>query len=637
VSKKLRQTQLVRYSYDQKVKIIEDYLQSKLSVKEYCKTSGVSSGSIHRWLKQFNEQSNYIHRRFSPEQRKETIEAFRKSGMTQRDFAKTWGIDSKTLCQWNKVYKDSGPQGLVSGQIYPSRNEPRKRGRKPSPQKLKDKIVEVKKSLPEYGLKKLRDVLSRFEGISIAPNTIKKILVENDLYEPPHVPPKKDVKPHVKRFERANPMQLWQSDITSFVLKRTGQRVYLVVFKDDHSRYVVSWSLALQQTGSFVIECLLDGVQKYGLPQEVLTDQGRQYFSWRGKSEFQKVLAREGIEHVVARSHHPQTLGKCERLWKTIGIEFWERAKPQDLDEARERLSHYFNHYNHFRPHQGIEGMTPADRFFGIQDELRTVIEETMSENELRVALDQNPRRPLYFVGQIGEQKLTMHGERGEIVINTPDGETKRMDYDEFGRSTTEDTSAGEDGWEAQERSTQRKFFDSEDASAGESIMGERNDRREAESALASDHDYGILDGDNNEDRGIKETWSDDTSSMADGSDGPRWNVRGSSQTTKEDGDDRQRERSERAQEENQGTRENYRNSESIDCDSTLPSWRGDVRRDESIELRAEGREGTTRPRDLGEKEGSKTWQEAKERASLDTLNQLKEKWRNALLKKDES
>jgi transposase InsO family protein/transposase-like protein len=339
MNKEIKNSKVMRYSYEQKVKIVEDYLQSKLTVQKYSKISGVSQGSLHRWLSQFNERSNYVHRRFSPEQRKETIEAFKKSGLTQKDFAKTWGIDSKTLGQWNKIYKSEGPKGLMDGVIYPTKETPEKRGRKGTPQMLKEKVIEVKKRLPDYGLKKLRDVLSRFEGISIAPNTIKKVLVENDLYVAPEVPPKKDVKQHITRFERATPMQLWQSDITSFVLKRTGQRVYLVVFKDDHSRYVVSWSLALQQTGNFVIECLLDGVQKYGLPQEVLTDQGRQYFSWRGKSEFQKVLAREGIEHVVARSHHPQTLGKCERLWKTIGIEFWERAKPQNLDEVRGTIS----------------------------------------------------------------------------------------------------------------------------------------------------------------------------------------------------------------------------------------------------------------------------------------------------------
>jgi hypothetical protein len=44
------------------------------------------------------------------------------------------------------------------------------------------------------------------------------------------------------------------------------------------------------------MEALLEGVQRFGKPEEVLTDQGRQYFTWRGKGEFQKLLDREGIQ-----------------------------------------------------------------------------------------------------------------------------------------------------------------------------------------------------------------------------------------------------------------------------------------------------------------------------------------------------
>src|SRR5204862_5208447 len=104
--------------------------------------------------------------------------------------------------------------------------------------------------------------------------------------------------------------------------------------------------------------------QKYGKPREVLTDQGRQYFAWRGKSAFQKLLVKQGIEHAVARSHHPQTLGKCERLWQSVAEELWDRVHPQELEEARARLKHYFAFYNFFRPHQGIDGGIPAERFF---------------------------------------------------------------------------------------------------------------------------------------------------------------------------------------------------------------------------------------------------------------------------------
>jgi len=195
--------------------------------------------------------------------------------------------------------------------------------------------------------------------------------------------------------------------------------VYLVAFVDDFSRFIVSFGLSTQQRAELVIEALMDGVSRFGKPKEVLSDQGRQYFAWRGKSEFQKVLLREGIQHVVARAHHPETLGKCERLWETIGREFWERAKPQDLSDARERLAHFVAHYNFFRPHQGIGGLVPADRFFGAQEALRRAHEERLSACELDEAVREAPRKGVYLFGQIGDEQVALSGERCEAEDRT--------------------------------------------------------------------------------------------------------------------------------------------------------------------------------------------------------------------------
>ena len=47
----------------------------------------------------------------------------------------------------------------------------------------------------------------------------------------------------------------------------------------------------------------------------------------------------------------------------------------------------WIQYYNHKRPHQGIEGLCPADRFFEIQNELRKTIEAGIKENLLELAL----------------------------------------------------------------------------------------------------------------------------------------------------------------------------------------------------------------------------------------------------------
>ena len=98
--------------------------------------------------------------------------------------------------------------------------------------------------------------------------------------------------------------------------------------------------------------------------QEILTDNGTQYVTWRGKSQFTKELEKRGIKQIVATPQRPQTLGKIERFWGTLWRECVESAVFLDLDDARRRIGLFIDHYNFQRPHSGIDGLVPADRFF---------------------------------------------------------------------------------------------------------------------------------------------------------------------------------------------------------------------------------------------------------------------------------
>jgi transposase InsO family protein len=361
---------------------------------------------------------------WQPDQRRQAVEAFHKSSMNIEDFARVWGVGERSLSIWLKQYEREGPKGLER-KHYKHTGRPRRPG-------MREEIAEVQRKYPDFGLRKVRDFLARFHGVRVSAGSVRNTLQERGIDTSRPRKRRRKIQPP-RRFERAKAGELWQTDITSFVLTRHSQRVYLTVFLDDYSRYVVSWGIYLHQKQDIVIETLLSGVERFGKPKEVLTDQGRQYFAWRGKSDFQKLLIREGIQHVVARTHHPQTVGKTERFWATVGEEFWERIQPQDLTEAKERFGHFVAHYNHFRPHQGIDGMVPADRFFGVENQVRAAMEKTMDHNELLVALGEKARKPVFLVGQIGDQQVSMHGERGRLIFQTQDGNLQEMDLEGLG------------------------------------------------------------------------------------------------------------------------------------------------------------------------------------------------------------
>jgi hypothetical protein len=107
------------------------------------------------------------------------------------------------------------------------------------------------------------------------------------------------------------------------------------------------------------------------VPKGVLTDRGRQYTNWRGTTRFERELGKDRVKHIKSQAHHPMTLGKIERFWKTVYEEFLVRAQFGSFEEAQERVRHWVQYYNHRRPHQGIGGLYPADRYFEIQGELR--------------------------------------------------------------------------------------------------------------------------------------------------------------------------------------------------------------------------------------------------------------------------
>jgi len=63
------------------------------------------------------------------------------------------------------------------------------------------------------------------------------------------------------------------------------------------------------------------------VPKEMLSDQGRQFSSWRGTTRFEAELRKDRVHHIKSQPHHPMTLGKVERFWKTIWEEFLGRAQ----------------------------------------------------------------------------------------------------------------------------------------------------------------------------------------------------------------------------------------------------------------------------------------------------------------------
>ena len=368
--------------------------------------------------------------------------------------SKEVGASKSVIGRWVKAYQERGEAGLRT------RSVSRGSGQKlPGP--VREKIVEIKKREPLFGVKRISHLLKRAFFLSASPETVRRTLKEESLI----VPSKKKPRHNISRprfFERSRPNQLWQADIFTFRLG--GRNAYLIGFIDDYSRYVVGLGLYRSPTADQVLEVYRRGVGEYGVPKEMLTDQGRQYTSWRGTTRFERELGKDRVKHIKSQPHHPMTIGKMERFWKTIYEEFLLRAQFGSFEEAQERIRQWVQYYNHKRPHQGIGGLCPADRYFEIQGELRKTIERGVAENVLEMALRGKPREPFYMVGRMEGQSVVLRAEKGKLRLMVDDeegGGTQEMVYELAAQ-------AGERGERGEEDGKRREAESGEARAGGE-------------------------------------------------------------------------------------------------------------------------------------------------------------------------
>ncbi len=342
----------------------------------------------------------------------------REAGLSSVELSEMLGTSPTTIENWLRMYRERGTEGLLGKASNPGTRKLHKA--------LEERIAEYRREHPEAGVRRIRDELRREDALEVSAETVRRVVNDADLGNPS--PKSRRRPPQIRRFERELPNAMWQIDIFSFDLKRM-YKVYLVGMIDDHSRYIVGHGLFRQQKSEAVMEVVKGAIGQWGAPRELLSDNGRQFASWRGKTEFQKTLTRQGIQHVRSAPHHPMTLGKIERFWRTIWEEFLEDASFASFADARQRLDHWIAYYNHQRPHQGINGACPADRFYGVAGDVEEALKHGCRENSLRLALGQETRPPLYLLGKLGntDVRVTRKGDDIEVKVGDAVHELIRM------------------------------------------------------------------------------------------------------------------------------------------------------------------------------------------------------------------
>nr|WP_246203746.1 integrase core domain-containing protein [Streptomyces tailanensis] len=210
--------------------------------------------------------------------------------------------------------------------------------------------------------------------------TVYRILVRHGLVEPGV---RRRKRSDYKRWQRDRPMQLWQMDIVGGVMlvdPLTGEltEAKIVTGVDDHSRYCVIASVVERATGRAVCSAFAQALQMFGVPEEVLTDNGKQFtdrFGHGGEVLFDRICRENGIAHRLTQPASPTTTGKVERFHQTLRRELLDDCGAfESIGAAQAALDVWVEEYNSVRPHQALEMQSPGDRFTPVPESERDVL-----------------------------------------------------------------------------------------------------------------------------------------------------------------------------------------------------------------------------------------------------------------------
>jgi transposase InsO family protein len=182
-----------------------------------------------------------------------------------------------------------------------------------------------------------------------------------------------------KRWERDAPMALWQLDIVGGVFLADGTEVKVVTGVDDHSRFCVIASACVRATGRAVCLAFARALERYGVPEEVLTDNGKQFtarFGRGGEVLFDRICRDNGIVHRLTQPASPTTTGKIERFHQTLRRDLLADHAPFDsVEDVQATLDVWVaQDYNTRRPHRSLGMASPAERFAPVPQEEREAL-----------------------------------------------------------------------------------------------------------------------------------------------------------------------------------------------------------------------------------------------------------------------
>jgi transposase InsO family protein len=169
------------------------------------------------------------------------------------------------------------------------------------------------------------------------------------------------------RYEKDHPNAQWHMDCKHVWLS-DHNHVYICVVIDDYSRYALAAVALYQCTTDRVMRVAQDAIRRAGAPQQIVTDNGREFVStWKDSlTKFGKMLAEHDIDHRTCAPYYPQGNGKAEAFIKILCREVLKNRVFDTLAELQTALDTFLTFYNNYRAHSALGWRAPVTRYAGV-------------------------------------------------------------------------------------------------------------------------------------------------------------------------------------------------------------------------------------------------------------------------------
>ena len=226
----------------------------------------------------------------------------------------------------------------------------------------KDAIIKFHKNNPLEGYRRSTFMMLDQNIVAVSPSSVYRVLSAAGLLKRWNSKGSKKGNGFVQPLK---PHEHWHIDVS--YVNICGTFYYLCSILDGCSRYIVHWELRESITEDEVEIIIQRARERFpDVSPQIISDNGPQFIA----KDFKEFIRIAGMTHVRTSPYYPQSNGKIERWHKTIKTECIRPGVLLSLDDAREVIAGYIEHYNTTRLHSSIGYVTPETKLNGLEKQV---------------------------------------------------------------------------------------------------------------------------------------------------------------------------------------------------------------------------------------------------------------------------